>query len=66
MTIVDEYVELINAIYDAKMKLSKNMKVDSNFKTRYLKKYDAILNRQYESLENLMIEITDNFFLKNS
>ncbi len=62
MLIVDEYVELIRAIYEAKIKLFKNTEVDSKFKEKYLKKYDEVLNQQYKLLWNTMTEITDNFF----
>ena len=60
MHIIDEYVKIISTIYKARMELFKNTKVDERFKERYLKKYDKILNKYYESLWNFMTDTTDN------
>ncbi len=60
MTVIDECVKTISIIYNARMELFKNTKVDQKFKEKYLKKYDEILNRQYELLWDIMTDITDN------
>lgn len=47
-------------IYKARSELFKNTKIDRKFRKEYLKKYDEILNRQYELLWNLVEDLTDN------
>lgn len=60
MSVIDECVRVISMIYKARSELFKNTKIDRKFRKEYLKKYDEILNRQYELLWNLVEDLTDN------
>lgn len=60
INVINEYLKVINMIYEARSNLFKNTKIDQKFREEYLKKYDEILNRQYELLWNIMEDTTNN------
>lgn len=60
MPVIEDCVQVISMIYEARSELFKNTKIDRKFREEYLKKYDEILNRQYELLWNLVEDLTDN------
>lgn len=60
INVINEYLKVINIIYEARSNLFKNTKIDQKFREEYLKKYDEILNRQYELLWDIMEDTTNN------